>query len=159
MWTKRILRLARYAHYFLGTTLFVLSLAVLVSRYALTIFRVDGHSMDTTLRNGQLLAVCLVCTQQPIQKGGIYIVQYQGNSTVRFVKRVVALPGDTVVHQGAPLVLPAHHYYVVGDNREHSTDSRDYGPVPKSAILGRVLGFYPPGPSFPEKSDPDNPNE
>ncbi|HSC92354.1 MAG TPA: signal peptidase I [Gaiellaceae bacterium] len=81
---------------------------------------------------------------------------------LNLTKRVIGLPGDTVVaHDGRVLVngrtaddiptaafpptsLGPEQYYVLGDNRSESQDSRDFGPVSRSAIFGRVLLIYWP---------------
>lgn len=83
------------------------------------------------------------------------------------VKRIVALPGDEiafardghVIRDGErqaeayvrrcrprdlcalprPITVPANHYFVAGDNRRNSLDSRDFGPVPREAVDGRVI--------------------
>ena len=85
---------------------------------------------------------------------------------VRFLQRIIALPGERVsVRDGAtyvdgelderfarldpschncdrerPITVPADHYFVVGDNRGASLDSRDFGPVPRGWIIGRIVG-------------------
>jgi signal peptidase I len=85
-----------------------------------------------------------------------------------FLKRVVGLPGDDLAFANnrtvlggrrldepfvnsktlcgelcnlrKPITVPPDHYYVVGDNRGESDDSRDWGPVPRESIVGKVLG-------------------
>jgi signal peptidase I len=83
---------------------------------------------------------------------------------LNLTKRVIGVPGDTVVGRGervfvngtkadeiatAPFPstrLGAKQYFVLGDNRSESQDSRDFGPVPRDAIFGRVfLIYWPPG--------------
>jgi signal peptidase I len=86
------------------------------------------------------------------------------NRRQTWVKRVIALPGDTleikegIVHlNGAaisevsgvhldkanlpPITIPDHHCYVLGDNRANSRDSRHIGPVPMIALVGKVISW------------------
>ena len=95
-----------------------------------------------------------------------------GTGSKTFVKRVVGLPGDRiavrdghVIRNGrrahepfaapcgggpecdlAPIVVPPDHYFLMGDNRGNSDDSRYWGPVGRSQIIGRAIATYwPPG--------------
>jgi signal peptidase I len=81
---------------------------------------------------------------------------------LNLTKRVIGIPGDTVVGRGGRVFVngrkaddiptdafPATHlgpkqYYVLGDNRSNAQDSRDFGPVPRAAIFGRVFLIYWP---------------
>ena len=81
---------------------------------------------------------------------------------LNLTKRVIGVPGDTVVGRGErafvngtkaddiatapfpPTRLGAKQYFVLGDNRSESQDSRDFGPVPRDAIFGRVFLIYWP---------------
>lgn len=96
---------------------------------------------------------------------GVGVVQ---PSAEEFIKRVVALPGETVEGKDgavyidgrrlvepylppntitsdfAPLKIPAKHLWVMGDNRTNSSDSRVFGPIPRSSVVGRtVLRVWP----------------
>jgi signal peptidase I len=95
-----------------------------------------------------------------------------GQTDVDFVKRVIGLPGDTVqtlpdggvVVDGTPLQepyingmaaqapdswhVPSGQYFVMGDNRGNSCDSRDWGPVPRNDIIGKASLVYWPLSSF-----------
>ena len=73
------------------------------------------------------------------QIGDVVIVAYEGDPSVRFVKRVEGVPGDVVEVGDAKVTVPAGQYYVLGDNRLHSTDSRVYGTVARSQIIGKVI--------------------
>ncbi len=103
----------------------------------------------------------------PPRRGEVIIFRYPRDITRDFVKRVVGLPGDTVELKGgqlfvnnvaveepyitrpdtrsvAPTVVPEDSYYVLGDNRRVSNDSRDWGPVPTDNIVGRAwVSFWP----------------
>jgi signal peptidase I len=135
------LRLLRYAHtLFRGVFILFITL-LLVNTYFATIFRVDGHSMDPTLHDGQFLGICKMCYwgREP-QKGDVVIVQYEGSESVHFVKRITGLPGGIAETRNGKIRLEYDQYFVEGDNKEHSTDSRIYGPILREQILGKVLG-------------------
>ena len=158
-------------------------LAALVIAFALRMFvveliRVDGTSMTNTLQNGEIVVVSKLAylTGEP-QRNDIVICRYPNrvDSTINlgaaiaidfhtlFVKRLVALPGDTVqIYNGklyvngevvpdpefmgsvprdyGPRRLGADEYFVIGDNRYSSHDSRadDVGPISRGAIMGKV---------------------
>ena len=158
-------------------------LAALVIAFALRMFvveliRVDGTSMTNTLQNGEIVVVSKLAylTGEP-QRNDIVICRYPNrvDSTINlgaamaidfhtlFVKRLVALPGDTVqIYNGklyvngevvpdpefmgsvprdyGPRRLGADEYFVMGDNRYSSHDSRadDVGPISRGAIMGKV---------------------
>ena len=136
----QIFRMLRYVHAFLGSAVVFFLIFIVVNAFVITMFTVDGHSMDPTLHNGQHLPVSLITLVfHPPRKDEIVILYYAGDPKIHFVKRVIGVPGDTVQFQGAPLVLGADQYFVAGDNRDHSTDSRTYGPVKRAQILGVVL--------------------
>jgi len=138
------LRLLRYAHSLLRGFLVVLLISIVVNAYLVTLYRVNGHSMEPTLSNGQVLVINQTAYwfKQP-QRNDVVILAYAGDNTVHFVKRIIGVPGDTVTYNNAPLVLGASQYFVEGDNRDFSTDSRIYGPIDKSQILGKVIGQNP----------------
>ena len=101
------------------------------------------------------------------RRGEIVIFEFPQDRSRDFVKRVVGVPGDTVEIKGgqlfvngmelaeayatlrdkrnrAPITVPPDAYYVLGDNRRSSNDSRDWGPVPAENIVGRAwVSFWP----------------
>ena len=101
------------------------------------------------------------------RRGDIVVFRFPGDKSRDFVKRVVGVPGDTVeIRSGQvfvngeplhepyvinrdggteePLVVPDESYYVLGDNRRASQDSRDWGTVPAENIIGRGwLRYWP----------------
>ncbi len=103
----------------------------------------------------------------PPNRGEVIVFNYPLDTSKDFVKRVVGLPGETVeVRNGTvyidgemlpepylqrrdtgsarPLVLNEKEYYVIGDNRRNSNDSRAWGAVPEDNIVGRVWLVYWP---------------
>ena len=122
--------------------------------------RVDGHSMEPGLRDGQLGgARGPWCAGAPA-RGQVWIVAGPDGAAV---KRVIGLPGETVSEArgdlwigGARLHEPyvaqvdatdggpwpcGGGYLVMGDNRPRSEDGRAWGPLSRSALRGRVLGY------------------
>lgn len=125
----------------------VLGFAIFFVRNFTTVV-VSGPSMLPTLRSGdRVLASKAYWLVGGIRRKDIVVVK-DDNSTGYIIKRVVFLPGETVDFYNAPktwrlkdgpFVVPADSYYVLGDNREVSEDSRVFGPVDKNRIIGKVV--------------------
>ena len=129
---------------------------------------VDGESMRPTLDNGDYLLI--THGAKSLQRGDIIVTGVlEKAGPVELVKRVIALPGDTVeirddaayVNGAAepsrgqlvvprfsvsrtPYVVPDGYIYVMGDNRPVSEDSRYLGPVPLSGLKGRAVLVFAP---------------
>jgi signal peptidase I len=73
--------------------------------------------------------------------GDIVVFTYPDNRSELHVKRIAAMPGDTVRQNNANLVVPHGHVFVLSNN-PHSIDSRIYGPIPLSEILGKGRVIY-----------------
>lgn len=146
-------------------------------------FRITGDSMLPTFRDGQFLLVDrLTYYFTDPKRGDVIVFRYPRNPAEDFIKRVIGLPGETVniadgqvyingiplvepyvngvpttIYRGQPVTLDAGEYYVLGDNRRYSSDSRVWGPVPRDNIIGRAwLCYWPPtcwhvihSPSYP----------
>lgn len=97
--------------------------------------QVIGESMAPTLRDQ---SIHLIVPVWKPQRGDIVTLQI-AESEHPLVKRIVAGPGDAVLHQGEMIILESNEYYVLGDNRSVSMDSRMFGPVHRSDITGRLL--------------------
>jgi signal peptidase I len=133
-------------------------------------FRVQGTSMEPQLRDGERIVVNkFIYRFQKIERGDVVVFWYPRDPSVSFIKRVVAIPGDLVeIRAGQLLVnglpvqesyLPAGfrdadsypptevrkgYYFVLGDHRRSSNDSRTWGEVPEKYIYGRaVFRFWP----------------
>lgn len=143
MSTKALLRLLRYFQALLGFVLTIMVAYIVMNSFLITTFRVDGQSMMPTLRNRELLLINLMAyTFAPPQQDDMVIVAYEGDSKTHFVKRIVGTPGNQVEFKGEQIFLAPDEYFVVGDNRDHSTDSRAYGPIKKDQLVGKVVHVF-----------------
>lgn len=133
----------------------------LVGRY-----RIDGNSMNPTLLNGEYLIISNVAYILDEPERGDIIVFRHPRSDLNLIKRVIGLPGDTVEIQnglvsvnGVALdepyiaapptyssswVVPEGQYFVLGDNRNNSSDSHAWGFLPIDNILGKAEYVYWP---------------
>ncbi|CAM9817726.1 unnamed protein product [Laminaria digitata] len=82
-----------------------------------------------------------------LERGDVVIAVPPVNERLKVCKRIIALPGETVLvrsrswHTGdRPEVVPPGHVWVEGDNPDNSSDSRAYGPIPLAMVQARV--FY-----------------
>jgi signal peptidase I len=134
-------------------------------------FRVEGTSMQPLLEHGERIIVNkLVYRYHKIARGDVVVFWYPLDPHVSFIKRVIALPGDVVeIRNGAlfvnerpveepylhgtafrdrsnvpPTEVKPGHYFVLGDHRGASHDSRKWGEVPEKYIYGKALfRFWP----------------
>lgn len=168
-------------------------LVFLAVRASFQNYRVEGHSMDPTLQNGEFLLVNRLVyseinvarlstfipfidargqTQRSVfhgpQRGDIIVLKDpRDTANQRLVKRVIGLPGDTLEvvdghvyingrlliepyitqpwHGSTPkITIPAGDYFVMGDNRDASWDSRYFGLLPRDLIIGKAaLSYWP----------------
>ena len=103
---------------------------------------VRGASMYATLRPGdRILFDALAYTEEAPQVGDIVLALHSARPGVRFIKRVAALPGEIA----GDAVLPPGEYWLLGDNPDGSTDSRELGPFRREDITARAwLVYWPP---------------
>jgi signal peptidase I len=138
--------------------------ATLIVTFGVQVARVDGLSMAPTLEDHDRLIVNkLVYELGDPRPGDIVMLYYPLNPDKMFVKRVIAREGDSVrivdgrvyvndipLHDDyvpaefrshddwGPQVIQQGYYFVMGDHRNNSSDSRHWGPVPKKYIVGKV---------------------
>lgn len=133
-------------------------IALIIFIRQMPLFTVDGRSMDHTYADGDLL----VGDQKSDIKQGDILIIYSDVLSERIVKRCIGLPGDEIKildnqvyvngkklkedyiaepmnTEDMTITLSDDEYFVMGDNRNHSTDSRDIGPIPKEKIQAKVM--------------------
>lgn len=138
-------------------------------------FIVSGASMDNTFASGQYLIIDQISYyfEQPM-RGEVIVFRYPRDPSKFFIKRIIGLPGDTVKIENsvvtiinseypegfvidepyiksmktAPLfteTLGEREYFVMGDNRDNSSDSRSWGVLQEERIVGRAfIRLFPP---------------
>jgi signal peptidase I len=132
--------------------------------------KVEGTSMMPGLEDQERIFVNkFVYRWEPIQRGDIVVFRYPRDTSKSYIKRVVGVAGDRVrIENGQVYVngqaldedyvpseyadarsykevtVPTHSYFVLGDHRTMSNDSRDFGPVNERFIYGKaVFGYWP----------------
>lgn len=135
--------------------------------FVISPFVVDGESMHPTFENLDYLIVDeLVYDLHAPVRGDVIVFRYPGDLSVFYIKRIIGMPSETVAinhgvititkTDGSTLVLSEPYvveedatytkkvtlnsgeYFVMGDNRPNSSDSRVWGPLPRQDIIGRV---------------------
>jgi signal peptidase I len=150
-------------------TFFMTLLIFFLVRLACQNFRIEGHSMETNLHDGQFLIVNkIVYYLHPPERGDVVVFHSPANPKKDFIKRVIALPGEEVEivdgvvfidgvrleetylsnsgqRSWGPQVVGEFQYFVMGDNRNNSSDSRSWGMLDGNAIIGKAwVSYWPP---------------
>ncbi len=166
----------------LFTLAFLIIVVVIPIRvFIVSPFVVDGASMHPTFKHLDYLIIdeFLYYFKTP-ERGDVIVFRYPSNPSIFYVKRIIGLPGETVsINRGVVTItttsgekiglsepyivnedatytkntsLNSEEYFVMGDNRPNSSDSRIWGPLPRKNIIGRVdlrilpikqSGFFP----------------
>ncbi|MGB8887691.1 MAG: signal peptidase I [Candidatus Korobacteraceae bacterium] len=132
--------------------------------------KVEGTSMMPTLQDQERVFINkFVYKLEPIEREDVIVFRYPRDPAKSYIKRVIAVAGDRVkiddgvvyvnghrlretyvpevyedVRSYPETVVPPHSYFVLGDHRNLSNDSRDFGPVDEDFIYGKaVFGYWP----------------
>jgi signal peptidase I len=132
--------------------------------------KVEGGSMEPGLEDQERIFINkLVYRLESIERGDIIVFRYPRDPRKSFIKRVIGLPGDHIriayghvyvngeelsepyvpsdyldARSYSDIVVPGNSYFVLGDHRSMSNDSREFGPVMRSYIYGKaVFGYWP----------------
>jgi signal peptidase I len=153
----------------LETVLPALLIALLINVFVGQATRVEGQSMEPNLHTDQRLVVEKVSYRfHGPERFDVVVLRMPSQGDELLIKRVVGLPGETVefrdggvyingkrleepfLREGTrpgrrtTVVVPPLHVYVLGDNRDHSNDSRSFGPIPIENIVGRAwISYWP----------------
>jgi nickel-type superoxide dismutase maturation protease len=101
---------------------------------------IEGESMVPTLLPGDW---ALAAAGVRVSRGDVVVVEHPDRPGYEMVKRLIALPGDGV---GGDRLLGRDEYWIEGDRRDASTDSRQFGPVRRDELRAKVLLIYWPPP-------------
>lgn len=181
---KRAPRRSLWMTIFVGTVIFiydvfktvstVLGVAFLIRFFLIQPFYVSGPSMEPSFHNNEYIIVDQVTYRfRAPRRGDVVVFKWPQNIAVSFIKRVIALPGETIeVRDGRVFIynnenpsgvlldepylrstttpndtrktLGKNEYFVMGDNRHNSSDSRVWGAVGRHLIVGKVwVVIYP----------------
>src|SRR5215467_5339251 len=132
--------------------------------------KVEGTSMMPSLEDQERIFVNkFVYRLEPIERGDIVVFRYPRDPSKSYIKRVIGMAGDRIRIDGGQvyvndqaldedyvppaytdarsmreIVVPEHSFFVLGDHRSMSNDSRDFGPVDQNFIYGKaVFGYWP----------------
>lgn len=161
---------------FIETIVIALAIFVVVYRFLFQPHQVKGSSMYDNFHDGEYLLTDKVTYRfRSPERGDVIVFKAPQNEDYDYIKRIIALPGDTVkissgqvfvnnalvdesgfldkritthsglyAKEGQTVTVPAAEYFVMGDNRSNSSDSREWGPVPQANVVGRAwLRYWP----------------
>jgi signal peptidase I len=153
----------------LDACLFAAILSLVIITFVVQAFYIPSGSMEPTLMiDDRILVAKFVYRFESPHRGDVIVFRYPLNPQRDFVKRVMGLPGDQVqLRNGVvylagralsekgytikpdfgnygPVTVPAGDYFVLGDNRNNSEDSRFFGYVPRGNIIGKAIFIYWP---------------
>ena len=150
--------------------LIAFGIALVIVAFVYQTLRIVGNSMAPLLSDHESIFINkIVYHLDPIQRGDVVVFDYPLDGTKSFIKRIVALPGEIVeIRQGlvyvngnwlpepyvpsqyvdlsdfGPMQVPSDSYFVMGDHRSSSNDSRVFGTVARRLIYGRAVFAYWP---------------
>jgi len=150
--------------------LIAIGLAMVIIVFLYQPVKVEGTSMAPLLSDQERIFINkFVYRFEPIERGDVVVFWYPLDRSKSFIKRVMALPGETIeIRRGAvyvngqmvpepyvpsqyadvsdfgPVRVPQGSYFVMGDHRISSNDSRVFGPVASQYIYGRAVFAYWP---------------
>ncbi len=152
------------------TVVVVLAVVLAIRAFVVEAYVIQGKSMEPSFHDSERLLISKFAPRfEDLKRGDIVIFHHPYEPGKRLIKRVIGLPGETIrLDDGRVFVngdrldepylegrfqdgynmrsveLDAEHYFLLGDNRGTSNDSRNMGPISRDAIVGKALVlFYP----------------
>ncbi len=155
-------------------TIFTLVLCLIIAKFITGVIivnaKVPSQSMETTVMTGdRLIANRLAYINSSPERGDVVVFEAPDDPETLYIKRIIGMPGDTIqivdgklyinevlqdepyinepmVGDFGPYFVPEGCYFMMGDNRNHSTDARYWNNtyVPEDTILGKALFTYYP---------------
>ncbi|PIZ65889.1 signal peptidase I [Candidatus Roizmanbacteria bacterium CG_4_9_14_0_2_um_filter_39_13] len=157
------------------TVVFVGSLFIVIYLFILQPNQIKGASMEPTFYNGNYIFTSKITYKMRApHRGDVVVFHSPKNHDIEFIKRIIGLPGDTVLiednelyvngkqipeqyisekttlvpgsfaQNGVPIIVPEEQVFVMGDNRPRSSDSREFGTIDEKSIVGQVFYRYFP---------------
>lgn len=137
----------------------------IISQFIARPFIVQGASMEPSFQNGNYLIIDIISYKlNDPERGDVVVFRYPGNRSLYYIKRIIGLPGDhislrdgdvfingkmaqekyfslgadTLAFNRTDFPLAENQFFVMGDNRAASFDSRNWGPLKRDDIIGNV---------------------
>ena len=147
--------------------LITLAIVIPIRYFLFQPFLVSGASMEPNFKQGEYLLIDEISYRfRKPQRGEVIVFKSPKDPSTYFIKRIIGLPGETIEIEGGGVriynlqfpvgmslkeeyvstltqgelnvPLKKSEYFVLGDNRDHSSDSRSFGTIPKENIIGRA---------------------
>jgi len=159
---------------FLQGIVAVAAVMVMIYLFIMSPQEVSGHSMEPNFHDGDYILTNKIIFKfiEP-KRGDIVIFKSPANKDIDYIKRIIGLPGETLMlkeqhyyindqlleepypynkpvyggsflHENEPIEVPPGMYFVSGDNRPGSSDSREFGPIAKEDFIGQAFLRYWP---------------
>jgi signal peptidase I len=171
--TDRKSKFKRYLKYIILDIAIAAMVSIFLITYVASAYKIEGNSMQTVLYDHERIIISKLAVRNGnIDRYDIIVLRKPGEPSKSIIKRVIGLPGEIIeIREGdvyingsklpeaylkkekdiiyrsmnmKPLLIPKDHFFVIGDNRTISQDSRVFGPVPGNYIYGKTIFRYWP---------------